>query len=217
MTPHTMRLLLLPLAFAALTVVLLADSSATEANDEHTFLDFTVKDIHGRDVSMREFTAFRVILVVNVASACGYTDRNYRELQALYEKYHDEGFTVLGFPCNQFGGQEPGTADEILKFAEEKYHVTFPLFSKVEVNGDNAHPLFKYLKKQLDGVITNDIKWNFTKFLIVNHEPLKRYATTTSPLEIESDIVEALHHSQLVDEVDSGGAADGDYDTREEL
>uniref|UniRef100_H3G551 Glutathione peroxidase n=1 Tax=Phytophthora ramorum TaxID=164328 RepID=H3G551_PHYRM len=161
-----------------------------------SFLDFTVPDLQGREVSMREFSAFPVILVVNVASDCGYTDKNYRELQDLYEKYHDEGFTVLGFPCNQFGAQEPGTAEEILKFTREKYHVTFPLFTKVvDVNGDNAHPLFKFLKKQLDGFVTNDIKWNFTKFLIVNHEPFKRYGTTTSPSEIENDIVQTLQSS----------------------
>ncbi|EEY63015.1 glutathione peroxidase, putative [Phytophthora infestans T30-4] len=167
---------------------------------------------------MREFNAFPVILVVNVASDCGYTDKNYRELQELYEKYHDEGFMVLGFPCNQFGGQEPGTAEDILKFAQEKYHVTFPLFNKVDVNGENAHPLFNFLKKKLDGFITNDIKWNFTKFLIVNHEPSKRYGTSTSPLEIESDIVQALHSSRHVDQFDDGGATDGDYgDAHDEL
>ncbi|KAF4029859.1 Glutathione peroxidase [Phytophthora infestans] len=183
-----------------------------------SFLDFTIPDLKGHQVSMREFNAFPVILVVNVASDCGYTDKNYRELQELYEKYHDEGFMVLGFPCNQFGGQEPGTAEDILKFAQEKYHVTFPLFNKVDVNGENAHPLFNFLKKKLDGFITNDIKWNFTKFLIVNHEPSKRYGTSTSPLEIESDIVQALHSSRHVDQFDDGGATDGDYgDAHDEL
>ncbi|KAF4040757.1 Glutathione peroxidase [Phytophthora infestans] len=183
-----------------------------------SFLDFTIPDLQGHQVSMREFNAFPVILVVNVASDCGYTDKNYRELQELYEKYHDEGFMVLGFPCNQFGGQEPGTAEDILKFAQEKYHVTFPLFNKVDVNGENAHPLFNFLKKKLDGFITNDIKWNFTKFLIVNHEPSKRYGTSTSPLEIESDIVQALHSSRHVDQFDDGGATDGDYgDAHDEL
>ncbi|KAG2773048.1 hypothetical protein JG687_00003479 [Phytophthora cactorum] len=188
-------------------------------NGEKTaFLDFTIPDLKGRQVSMREFNAFPVILVVNVASECGYTNKNYRELQELYEKYHDEGFTVLGFPCNQFGGQEPGTAEDILKFTQEKYHVTFPLFAKVDVNGENAHPLFKFLKEKLDGFITSDIKWNFTKFLIVNHEPFKRYGTTTSPLEIENDIVQALHSSRHVDQFDDGGATDGDYgDAHDEL
>ncbi|KAI9984088.1 hypothetical protein PInf_005381 [Phytophthora infestans] len=143
-----------------------------------SFLDFTIPDLKGHQVSMREFNAFPVILVVNVASDCGYTDKNYRELQELYEKYHDEGFMVLGFPCNQFGGQEPGTAEDILKFAQEKYHVTFPLFNK----------------------------------------PSKRYGTSTSPLEIESDIVQALHSSRHVDQFDDGGATDGDYgDAHDEL
>ncbi|KAE8977093.1 hypothetical protein PR003_g25610 [Phytophthora rubi] len=202
-----MRTLLLLLT---LTLALLGGARVTADVEPTSFLDFSVPDLRGRQVSMREFSAFRVILVVNVASDCGYTDKNYRELQELYEKYHDEGFTVLGFPCNQFGGQEPGTAEEILKFTQEKYHVTFPLFTKVDVNGDKAHPLFKFLKQQLDGFVTNDIKWNFTKFLVVNHEPFKRYGTTTSPLEMEKDIVQALQSSQHVDEFDDGGATDGD-------
>ncbi|CAI5745104.1 unnamed protein product [Peronospora destructor] len=133
---------------------------------------------------MREFSAYRVILVVNVASECGYTDKNYRELQELQENYSDEG---------------------------EKCYVTFPMFSKVDVNGDKAHPLFKFLTKRLDGFVTNDIKWNFTKFLIINHEPVKRYGTTTSPLEL-NDIVQALHVSQHVNEFDDGRAMDGDDD-----
>ncbi|KAG6613944.1 Glutathione peroxidase [Phytophthora cinnamomi] len=203
-------LLLLTLALALLL-------GAAEDAQPTSFLDFSVPDLRGRLVSMREFSAFRVVLVVNVASDCGYTDRNYRELQELQDKYHDEGFTVLGFPCNQFGGQEPGTADEILKFAQEKYHVTFPLFAKVDVNGDQAHPLFSFLKRRLDGFLTNDVKWNFTKFLVVNHQPFKRYGTSTSPLEIENDIVQALHSSQHVDEFDDGGATDGDYDAHDEL
>ncbi|ETL36000.1 hypothetical protein L916_11927 [Phytophthora nicotianae] len=230
--------------FMLLLLVTLAVALLGVCNGEKaSFLDFTIPDLNGRQVSMREFNAFPVILVVNVASECGYTDKNYRELQVrcsrilrshgsselkhentclfvqeLYEKYHDEGFTVLGFPCNQFGGQEPGTAEDILKFTKEKYHVTFPLFAKVDVNGENAHPLFKFLKKKLDGFVTNDIKWNFTKFLIVNHEPFKRYGTTTSPSEIENDIVHALHSSRHVDAFDDGGATDGDYgDAHDEL
>ncbi|ETK82611.1 hypothetical protein L915_12002 [Phytophthora nicotianae] len=205
--------------FMLLLLVTLAVALLGVCNGEKaSFLDFTIPDLNGRQVSMREFNAFPVILVVNVASECGYTDKNYRELQELYEKYHDEGFTVLGFPCNQFGGQEPGTAEDILKFTKEKYHVTFPLFAKVDVNGENAHPLFKFLKKKLDGFVTNDIKWNFTKFLIVNHEPFKRYGTTTSPSEIENDIVHALHSSRHVDAFDDGGATDGDYgDAHDEL
>ncbi|ETN06079.1 hypothetical protein, variant [Phytophthora nicotianae CJ01A1] len=205
--------------FMLLLLVTLAVALLGVCNGEKaSFLDFTIPDLNGRQVSMREFNAFPVILVVNVASECGYTDKNYRELQELYEKYHDEGFTVLGFPCNQFGGQEPGTAEDILKFTKEKYHVTFPLFAKVDVNGENAHPLFKFLKTKLDGFVTNDIKWNFTKFLIVNHEPFKRYGTTTSPSEIENDIVHALHSSRHVDAFDDGGATDGDYgDAHDEL
>uniref|UniRef100_A0AAV1V1S2 Glutathione peroxidase n=1 Tax=Peronospora matthiolae TaxID=2874970 RepID=A0AAV1V1S2_9STRA len=206
------QMLLWVVMVVALASELLRDCCAADAaGDNQSFLDFSFKDLRGHEVSMRAFSAFPVILVVNVASECGYTDKNYRELQELYEKYHDEGFMVLGFPCNQFGGQEPGTNDDIMKFTQEKYHVTFPLFTKVDVNGDKAHPLFQFLKKRLDGFVTNDIKWNFTKFLIVNHEPVKRYGTTTSPLEIEKDIMQALHSSRQVNEFDDGGATDGDY------
>ncbi|CAI5729679.1 unnamed protein product [Hyaloperonospora brassicae] len=208
------RLLLLRVLLAAvLASGLLRDyRSAATADDGQSFLAFSATDLRGHEVSMRTYSAYPVILVVNVASACGYTDTNYRELQELYEKYHDEGFMVLGFPCNQFGGQEPGTNDDILKFTQEQYHVTFPLFAKVHVNGDDAHPLFQFLKTRLDGFMTTDIKWNFTKFLIVNHEPVKRYGTTTSPLAIEQDILQALSSSQQVSGLDDGGAMDGDYE-----
>ncbi|KAF1781103.1 Glutathione peroxidase conserved site [Phytophthora cactorum] len=150
-----------------------------------------------------------------------------RYSQELYEKYHDEGFTVLGFPCNQFGGQEPGTAEDFLKFTQENYHVTFPLFAKVSdlcgllLGGREwrkCTPAVQIFEEKLDGFITSDIKWNFTKFLIVNHEPFNRYGTTTSPLEIENDIVQALHSSRHVDQFDDGGATDGDYgDAHDEL
>ncbi|KAF4319660.1 hypothetical protein BBO99_00004676 [Phytophthora kernoviae] len=210
--PRSCALLLLVALLAALT-----SCNAEQNAKDMSFLDFSVEDLRGRQVSMREFNAFPVILVVNVASECGYTDQNYRELQELYDRHHDDGLMILAFPCNQFGRQEPGTPDEILKFTEEKYHVTFPLFTKVDVNGDKTHPLFKFLKIKLDGFVTNDIKWNFTKFLIVNHEPFKRYGTTTSPLDIEKDIVQALQSSQHVDAFDDGGAAGGDYDAHDEL
>ena len=120
------------------------------------------------------------------------TDANYKELQSLYERYASDGFVVLGFPCNQFGGQEPGTPDEILNFVA-KYGVTFPLFEKVDVNGANTHPLFKYLKEQKGELLGNDIKWNFAKFLVGRDGGvLKRYPPQVAPSAIEGDIVEAL-------------------------
>ena len=120
------------------------------------------------------------------------TDANYKELQPLYERYASDGFVVLGFPCNQFGGQEPGSAHEILNFVS-KYGVTFPLFQKVDVNGANTHPLFKYLKEQKGELLGNDIKWNFAKFLVGRDgQVISRYAPTSSPESIEPDIKKAL-------------------------
>ncbi|RLN26212.1 hypothetical protein BBJ28_00009209 [Nothophytophthora sp. Chile5] len=222
------------LLLVALAAALYSGATATQNAADVSFLDFSVDDLHGREVSMREFKAFPVILVVNVASACGYTDQNYRELQVhtWLPSVVAQGFTVLAFPCNQFGHQEPGTPEEIFQFATEQYHVTFPLFAKiancccccrfggaqVDVNGENAHPLFTFLQKRLSGFITDGIKWNFSKFLIVNHEPLKRYGSSTSPFEIENDILQALQISQHVDAFDDGGAGTGDHgDDHDEL
>ncbi|OQS02466.1 glutathione peroxidase [Thraustotheca clavata] len=164
-----------------------------------SFLDFVVKGQDNEDVPLSLYSKSKAILVVNVASACGFTNSNYKELQTLYNKYHEKGLEILAFPCNQFGGQEPGSYEEILAFTQ-KYEVTFPIFQKIDVNGDNADPLFKYLKAELTGTITNDIKWNFTKFLIAYGNPYKRYATTTSPLGIEKAIVHILdsqNHEEL--------------------
>lgn len=116
--------------------------------------------------------------------------------QTLYEKYQSQGLEILAFPCNQFGSQEPGSSDQILSFVQETYHVTFPVFAKVNVNGADAHPLFKFLKHKLSGFITDDIKWNFSKFLVVDGVPFKRYATTTSPFGMEQDIAKALEGRQ---------------------
>jgi glutathione peroxidase len=130
---------------------------------------------------------------VNVASKCGFT-KQYTGLEALYKKHHDKGFEILGFPCNQFGGQEPGSEQEIEQFCELNFGVTFPLFSKVNVNGDNTHPLFAYLKKEAKGILgTEAIKWNFTKFLVDKQgNVLTRFASATTPEDIEKDIVEIL-------------------------
>ncbi len=134
-----------------------------------------------------------VVLVVNIASRCGFTPQ-YTGLQKLYEKYHGQGFEILGFPCNQFGGQEPGTDEQIRQFCTLDFGVTFPLARKTDVNGDNAHPLFTWLKKEKPGLLgIQSIKWNFTKFLVSRDgKVLKRYAPTVKPQDIEQDIKEAI-------------------------
>ena len=135
----------------------------------------------------------RVLLVVNVASRCGYTPQ-YAGLESLYRRHRGEGFEVLGFPCNQFGGQEPGGPEDIAGFCSQNYDVTFPMFAKVDVNGPTAHPLFTLLKEERPGALgTKSIKWNFTKFLVGrNGEVLKRYSSGTSPQEIDADVAAAL-------------------------
>jgi len=136
----------------------------------------------------------KVCLVVNVASKWGSTKVTYEELQTLYEKYHSAGFEILAFPCNQFGGQEPGTNSEIKEFATKRFNVTFPLFSKIDVNGEGAHPLWVFLKESKAGLLgTSAIKWNFTKFLCDRHGvPVARYGTPSSPMSFEKEIVALL-------------------------
>jgi glutathione peroxidase len=135
----------------------------------------------------------KVLLIVNTASACGFTPQ-YKGLEKVYEQFKDKGVEVLGFPCNQFGGQEPGEAPEIGAFCEKNYGVTFPLFAKVDVNGDDAHPLFKYLKDEARGVLGSQaIKWNFTKFLVKKDGTVfKRYASMTEPKDLMGDIEKLL-------------------------
>jgi len=144
--------------------------------------------------AQQSFAAYqgKVVLVVNTASKCGFTPQ-YKGLEALYQKYKDRGLEILGFPCNQFGKQEPGNAEEIGGFCERNFGVTFPLFAKVDVNGDNAHPLFAHLKQQAPGILgTESIKWNFTKFLVGREgEVVKRFAPKDKPESLESAI-EAL-------------------------
>lgn len=155
------------------------------------FHDFHAIDIDGKDRPLSDF-AGKLVLVVNTASACGYTPQ-YEGLQKLQETYAAD-LVVLGFPCNQFGGQEPGDEQQIKAFCELNYQVGFPLFSKVEVNGAGAHPLFKYLTHEVPGILgTEAIKWNFTKFLVGrNGEPIARYAPATKPETLEDDIRKAL-------------------------
>ncbi|WP_318460797.1 glutathione peroxidase [Photobacterium leiognathi] len=153
--------------------------------------DFEVKNITGDMLSLEKYQG-KVLLIVNTASECGFTPQ-YETLQALFDKYKDQGLVILGFPCNQFGGQEPGTEAEIAQSCLVNYGVTFPMFSKVDVKGAQADPLFTYLVKALPGVLGANIKWNFTKFLIApDGTPVKRYAPTTKPLDIEADIVKLL-------------------------
>ena len=154
--------------------------------------DFSAQTIEGTQTTLSQFKG-KVLLIANTASKCGLTPQ-YAELQALYQRFRDRGFEVLGFPCNQFGKQEPGTEDEIKAFCELRYGVTFPLFAKIDVNGRNTHPLFQHLKVAAPGLLgSKDIKWNFTKFLVdADGNVLRRYAPSTNPKEIAADIESAL-------------------------
>jgi glutathione peroxidase len=157
-----------------------------------TLYDFTVDDIKGKAVDLGRYKG-KVLLVVNTAGECGFTPQ-YKGLEALYEKYRGKGLEVLGFPCNQFGAQEPGTEDEIASFCELNYGVTFPLFAKVDVNGDNTAPVYKYLKSAKPGLLGSEtIKWNFTKFLVDRGgNVLARFAPKDTPESIAADIEKAL-------------------------
>ena len=154
--------------------------------------DFQVNDIRGKPVKLDRYNG-EVLLIVNVASECGFTPQ-YTGLQALQEKFHSRGFEVLGFPCNQFGKQEPGGEDEIAAFCDTTYHVTFPMFAKIDVNGDAAAPLYRYLKAEKRGLLGSEaIKWNFTKFLVDRGgQVLKRFAPNDTPESIAPDIEKAL-------------------------
>ena len=150
--------------------------------------DFSCKDSSGAEVNLSDFRG-KTLLIVNTASKCGFTPQ-YNGLQSLQEKYDSEKFSVLAFPCNQFGAQEPGADNEIQEFCSLNYKTTFPVFSKIEVNGENAHPLYKFLCSEKKGVLGSEkIKWNFTKFLINSDgDPVARYASTTTPDKISKDI-----------------------------
>jgi glutathione peroxidase len=169
--------------------LMLALSAATGWTGEPaTVYGFKALTIDGQPATLDAYKG-KVLLIVNVASKCGYTPQ-YAGLEKLYEKYKDKGFVILGFPCNQFLSQEPGTANEIKTFCSTKYGVTFPLFAKIEVNGDHTHPLYKYLKSaEPDPDGKTDIGWNFTKFLIDRQgHPLKRFVSKVKPEEIENQI-----------------------------
>ncbi|MCB2412758.1 glutathione peroxidase [Demequina sp. TTPB684] len=156
-----------------------------------TLADFTATTLDGRDVSLSEFDG-QVVLVVNTASNCGFTPQ-FAGLQDLHTRFSDKGFTVLGFPCNQFGAQEPGDGAQIGDFCQANYGVTFPMFAKVDVNGRNAHPLFVWLKSQRGGRFGSAIKWNFTKYLVDrNGRVIARYGSRTEPAGLAPDIESAL-------------------------
>lgn len=152
--------------------------------------DFKAKTIDGEEKSLADFKG-KTLLIVNVASKCGFTPQ-YTELQELYKEYKESGLEILGFPCNQFGAQEPGDEAEIKKFCSLTYNVEFPMFAKVDVNGDDTHPLYDYLKSELPGLMgSKAIKWNFTKFLIgPDGKAIKRYAPTDKPTKIINDNIE---------------------------
>jgi len=155
------------------------------------FYQFSAKDMDENDIAMSQYKG-NVVVVVNVASKWGLTELNYKELVQLDEKYQEKGLRILAFPCNQFGNQEPGSNQEIKDFVA-KYNVKFQMFDKINVNGSNAHPLFKFLKKKLTGFLINDIKWNFTKFVLDKEgNPIKRYGPKDNPLMMEPLIVQLL-------------------------
>ena len=160
-------------------------------NKMNKIYDFKARTMDGKEIGLANFKG-KVMLIVNTASYCGFTNQ-FEGLQNLYEKYNAAGFVVLGFPCNQFGNQDPGSDDEIKNFCEMNYGVTFPMFSKIDVNGDNTHPLFAFLKKRAPGLLGKKIKWNFTKFLVdKNGKVLKRFNPSTTPQKIEKHIIKLL-------------------------
>lgn len=155
------------------------------------FYEFSAENISGKTIGMKAYEG-KVVLIVNTASKCGLTPQ-FEGLEELYKKYMDQGFVVLGFPCNQFNEQEPGGSEEIQEFCQRNYGVSFPMFQKIEVNGPNTHPLFEFLKSKLGSLFGRKIKWNFTKFLVsAEGKPLKRFAPTTKPEKIEPFIQKAL-------------------------
>ena len=177
--------------------ILLINSCATKEEimakekDIKDIYSFSADSIDGEQIQLNKYQG-KVLLIVNTASHCGFTPQ-YAGLQKLYDKYKDQGFIVLGFPCNQFGSQEPGDNKNIRNFCQLNYGVTFPMFAKINVNGDKAHPLFQYLRETKSGLLGNNIKWNFTKFLINKQGvPVERYASITSPEKIEKEIEKLL-------------------------
>ena len=175
-----------------LLVLLLSFMTLQAKGDDMSIYDFNVVDIDGKEISMNQFKN-KVLLIVNVASECGFTPQ-YEGLEKLYQTYKEEDFMILGFPSNQFGKQEPASNEKIKFFCQGTYDVHFDMFSKIDVNGKNTAPLYKYLKKEQGGFLWIDsIKWNFTKFLVDSKgNIIKRYAPSTKPKSIEADITKLL-------------------------
>ncbi|KAK7277664.1 hypothetical protein RJT34_22679 [Clitoria ternatea] len=166
-----------------------ASQSVTENSSIH---EFTVKDARGKDVNLNTYRG-KVLLVVNVASKCGFADANYSQLTELYSRYKSRGLEILAFPCNQFLRKEPGTSQEAQDFACTRYKAEYPIFGKIRVNGPKTAPVYKFLKTQKSGTLGSRIKWNFTKFLVDEEgRVIQRYGPTTKPLAIENDIKKAL-------------------------
>lgn len=182
--------------FASIILVfslVLLTTLSIKAKDKkmRTIYSIEVETIDHEKIKLSDYKG-KVILIVNVASKCGFTPQ-YKGLQEIYDKYKENGFVVLGFPSNQFGKQEPGTEEDIKEFCSVNYGVSFPMFSKIDVNGENEHPLYTFLKAERSGIITDAIKWNFTKFLIDKKGiPVKRYAPQASPQSISEDIEKYL-------------------------
>ena len=155
------------------------------------FYDFSAKKMNGQEVKMEEYKG-KVVLVVNTASKCGLTPQ-FKELEELYKEYKEQGLEILGFPCNQFANQDPSSNDEIHSFCLLNYGVTFTMFEKIDVNGETAHPLYKFMKDEEKGLLSKKIKWNFTKFLIdKDGKVVKRYSPTTKPSKIKDNILNLL-------------------------
>ncbi|MHB9055071.1 MAG: glutathione peroxidase [Paludibacteraceae bacterium] len=172
-----------------------SDSGKSNSNAENAsvqnFYSFSAVNMQGKEIGMSDYKG-KVVLVVNTASKCGYTPQ-FTGLEELYRKYKNDGLIILGFPCNQFGNQDSGSNKEILDFCQANYGVTFPMFEKIEVNGENAHPIYKYLKNNIPNREPSEIKWNFTKFLIdKSGKPIKRYESKVKPEELGDDIRSAL-------------------------
>ncbi|XP_057750580.1 probable glutathione peroxidase 8 [Arachis stenosperma] len=167
-------------------------TSNETSKDPKSVYDFVVKDAKGDDIDLSSYKG-KVLLIVNVASKCGMTNPNYAELNQLYHKYKHKGLEILAFPCNQFGDEEPGSNDQIVEFVCTRFKSEFPIFSKIEVNGDKSAPLYKFLKSGKWGIFGDDIQWNFAKFLVdKNGQVVDRYYPTTSPLSLERDICKLL-------------------------
>jgi glutathione peroxidase len=183
-----------------LSVHLFGKTNTMNTSSSQQWFGLSAKQMDGSTLPIESLRG-RVVLVVNVASRCGFTPQ-YKQLQELHDRYGDKGLTILAFPCNQFGGQEPGSDSEVLQFCSTNYGVTFPVMSKVQVNGAEADPIYEYLKKQSPGVLGSEsIKWNFTKFLLdPQGNVITRYASTTSPSDIAKDI-EKLLPSQLTEKL----------------